>query len=143
MKTYSLSIVDSEGEIIMDRDISPDEVIDILRNAEPVTNVNAPEKPVAGKKVGGIEKKQYSCKNCGQPGHTSKTCPKAKQIEIPTVKKDEPEFPNPLYENVFKMVKGGLSKPQIGIKMHDSMTQQEIERAINFAEKKLDSLREI
>ena len=94
--TYSLLVLDEEGNPIVEHDLTPDQAVKILGEALATKQVPTdPEAPVSApsRKVGRPRKdanraakttkekkgkKRSACSKCGTPGHNAKTCPSAR-----------------------------------------------------------------
>lgn len=140
MKSYNLTIIDNEGEIIYDVSITADEVIGFLLKKSVEVNAEKPKKertlprvnkPMVSVEIGNEHAKdtpkikgQRTCSKCGGVGHIAKTC-----------KAGEIDSGNPLVEKVQLMVEQGMSDEDIYAEMHDRMTTKELREALELAKK--------
>jgi hypothetical protein len=91
----SIAIYDDEGNVAYERDLSADEMMDLLLEAlanpevgdvdEPEEEVEAEPEPARKRTPPATDaqpaaegKKPRLCGNCGKPGHTVRTCPTVK-----------------------------------------------------------------
>ena len=74
--TYSLMVIDEDGEVVVDHELEVEQAVKILADAlvaakslpKTLTIHDKEDEPVAGKKP-------RKCGACGEKGHTSRTCP--------------------------------------------------------------------
>jgi Zinc knuckle len=85
--TYTLTVFDEDGNIVVDHDLTPDEAVVILAKAVKNKTVAPIQPPVLTIANRNPTKGMITCKKCGQKGHFAKTC--SAQVE-PAPKTDAP-----------------------------------------------------
>lgn len=75
---YALTVVDGDGNLIVEHDLTADEAVVILATAlkkeagdEEVSTDAEPSRKATPKKG---KRGKRKCSNCGEPGHTARTC---------------------------------------------------------------------
>lgn len=74
----SIMILNEDAEVVYERDLSADELIEALLYAPEVEELTeAPPAPVKQPNAG-----KKACGNCGEVGHTRPTCTKAEKVTV-------------------------------------------------------------
>ena len=90
--SYTLLMIVKDGEVVAEREASPDMVIALLaqmvtNNPPQATETEAPlpatskrpkERAVKKDKGGRKPGQSHNCSGCGKPGHSIRTCPNAR-----------------------------------------------------------------
>ena len=81
------TIVDEEGNIVHERELTADEMIEELLNREHQERIEITGGP-AKIKIDSVitqpvKRKKRKCGNCKEVGHTTRTCPKSEQVHEP------------------------------------------------------------
>ena len=133
----SISIVDDEGNLVFERELSDDEIVEAILAAVPgedgepaqiAEDADAPE-------VTQATKSKRSCGVCGKPGHNAKTC---KSVEDTATWKERKaaEKRAKIEQAVENLVEAGFPFDEIALQF-PNIGQRELEEIIAYAERSL------
>ena len=154
-----------DDDVLMEREVSADEVIDLLtqRPAPPVDNRLIKKIAAFGEDIeNGVYKPRFAppppsdmetarnnlaikeaqaksgkvCGECGQPGHNKRTCPTLRTDQpSKSIATDDPDW---YYQDILDMLRDGVSEEEVYNTVTTSVTDYQYHEALEWAKEQLD-----